>query len=199
MGIFIVLFHYRNLCASQSFTDETDVIVLASNLLKKGLDSKDMYTIGNTLNCLSNICTKELASDLLDDVIALLSNGKPYIRKKAVLCLYKMYLKYPPALAMTFDKLKSKLEDDDINVVSAAVCVICELAYKKPSNYLGLAPFFFSLLKSGNKVWMLIKVVKLLGTLFSVEPRLARKMIDPLMKVIADAKSKSLQYNIFLF
>ena len=42
---------------------------------------------------------------------------------------------------------------------------------------------------------MLIKVVKLLGSLVSEEPRLARKLLDPLCSIIKNTGAKSLQYE----
>jgi len=59
-------------------------------------------------------------------------------------------------------------------VVSAAVYVICELAAKNPKNYLSLAPQFFHILTSSSNNWVLIKVVKLFGSLVPLEPRLAK-------------------------
>lgn len=96
-----------------------------------------------------------------------LNSTKPYLRKKAVLTLYKIFLKYPDALKIAFPRLKEKLEDPDPGVQSAAVNVICELARKNPKNYLCLAPIFFKLMQNSTNNWMLIKIIKLVCT-FSV-------------------------------
>ncbi|KAJ1411736.1 Clathrin/coatomer adaptor, adaptin-like protein, partial [Ochromonadaceae sp. CCMP2298] len=119
----------------------------------------------------------------------------PYLRKKAVLCMFKLYVKFPQGLRLTFDQLKDRLEDADASVVSTAVNVICELAHKNPRNYLGLAPKFFKLLTTSSNNWMLIKVVKLLGSLVCEEPRLARKLLEPLSIIIQNTGAKSLQYE----
>ena len=66
--------------------------------------------------------------------------------------------RYPQGLRLTFNRLKEKMDDPDAAVVSSAVNVICELANKKPANYLSLAPTFFRLLTNSNNNWMLIKV-----------------------------------------
>lgn len=42
-----------------------------------------------------------------------LSSTKPYIRKKAVLLMYKVFLSFPDALRPAFPRLKEKLEDPD--------------------------------------------------------------------------------------
>lgn len=73
--------------------------------------------------------------------------------------------------------------------------VICELANKNPKNYLAMAPKFFRLLTTSSNNWMLIKVVKLLGSLVPEEPRLARKLLEPLATIIQNTAAKSLLYE----
>lgn len=42
-----------------------------------------------------------------------MTNTKPYIRKRAVLLLYKVFLNNPDALKPAFPRLREKLEDPD--------------------------------------------------------------------------------------
>ena len=151
--------------------------------------------MGLAINCLANIATKDLARDCISDLVLLMNHTHSYIRKKAVLCMYKLYIKFPQGLRLTFDQLKERLEDTDNAVISTAVNVICELANKNPKNYLAMAPKFFKLLTTSSNNWMLIKVVKLLGALVSEEPRLARKLLEPLSVIINNTNAKSLQYE----
>lgn len=94
-----------------------------------------------------------------------------------------------------------------VGVQSAAVNVICELARKNPKNYLSLAPIFFKLMTTSTNNWMLIKIIKLVssikriickshilalisrfffqfGALTPLEPRLGKKLIEPLTNLI---------------
>lgn len=172
--------------------------MLTTNLFKKefsAMANRNYYEIGLAINCLANIANKDLARDCMSDVVHLLNHSNPYIRKKAVICLFKLYIKYPQGLRLTFDDLKAKLDDADGAVVSCAVNVICELARKNPKNYLAMAPKFFNLLTTSSNNWMLIKVVKLLGSLVKEEPRLARKLLEPLATIIQNTSAKSLQYE----
>jgi AP-3 complex subunit delta-1 len=137
----------------------------------------------------------DLARDLTGDILSLLTSTKPYIRKKAVLILYKVFLRYPEALRQCFPRLKEKLEDPDPGVQSAAVNVICELARKNPRNYLSLAPTFFKLMTTSQNNWMLIKIIKLFGALTPLEPRLGKKMIEPLTNLIHSTSAMSLLYE----
>ncbi len=175
------------------------MILLVTNLFKKEFantsSTASQYEIGLAINCLANIATKDLACDCITDVVNLMSNSKSYIRKKAVIAMYKLYIRYPQGLRLTFEKLKERLDDSDSAVVSCAVNVICELANKNPKNYLSMAPKFFKLLTTSSNNWMLIKVVKLLGSLVCEEPRLARKLLEPLSTIIQNTTAKSLQYE----
>lgn len=183
------------LAASQSFTAKTDVLVLCTQLLKKEFQAKSPFEIGTGINCLANIATEDLARDLLGDVVTMLTSSRPYIRKKATLVLYKLYVAYPQGLRLTFDHLKRRLTDEVPSIVSCAVNVICELARKKPSNYLILAPDLFELLTKSTNNWMLIKVAKLMSALVQEEPRLARKLLEPLATIVQTTPAKSLMYE----
>lgn len=92
-----------------------------------------------------------------------MTSTKPYIRKRAVLLLYKVFLNNPDALKPAFPRLKEKLEDPDPGVQAAAVNVICELARRNPKNYLSLAPIFFRLMTTSTNNWVLIKIIKLVN------------------------------------
>ena len=81
------------------------------------------------------------------------------------------------------------------SIVSCAVNVICELARKKPSNYLSLAPDLFALLTGSQNNWMLIKVAKLLGALVQEEPRLACKVLEPLANIVLSTPAKTLMFE----
>lgn len=183
------------LSASQSFHCDSELLMLTTNMIRKELNSQNQYDAGLALTSLSCYISSDLARDLSQDILTLLSSTKPYIRKKAVLMMYKVFLKYPDALRLAFPKLKEKLEDPDPGVQSAAVNVICELARKNPKNYLSLAPVFFKLMTTSTNNWMLIKIIKLFGALTPLEPRLGKKLIEPLTNLIHSTSAMSLLYE----
>jgi AP-3 complex subunit delta-1 len=143
-----------------------------------------------------------------------MTSTKPYIRKRAILLLYKVFLNNPEALKPAFPRLKEKLEDSDPGVQAAAVNVICELARRNPKNYLALAPIFFRLMTTSTNNWVLIKIIKLVtrkifnsyflfynflflqfGALTPLEPRLGKKLIEPLTNLIHSTSAMSLLYE----
>ncbi|KAJ2691110.1 AP-3 complex subunit delta, partial [Coemansia spiralis] len=183
------------LAAAQSFHAETAVLMLTTNLMRKDLASANAAEVGVALDGLAQIATAELARDLFDDVLAALGHARPYIRKKAVVCLYRLALKYPDGLHALAAQLKERLDDPDPSVVSAAVSVVCELARTNPHNYLPLAPKLYHLLTTLTNNWILIKIVNLFAWLTPIEPRLARKLHGPLSRLVSTTSAMSLLYE----
>ncbi|KAL1117189.1 hypothetical protein AAG570_004516 [Ranatra chinensis] len=183
------------LASSQSFHADTELLMLTTNMVRKDLNSQNQYDAGVALSALSCFISADLARDLANDIMTLLTSTKPYLRKKAVLMMYKVFLKFPEALRPAFPRLKEKLEDPDSGVQSAAVNVVCELARKNPKNYLSLAPVFFKLMTTSSNNWMLIKIIKLFGALTPLEPRLGKKLIEPLTNLIHSTSAMSLLYE----
>lgn len=193
------------MAASLNFTEDADVIPLTTGLLLRDLQSPNAYEQGLALSFLSSVCTPELARDVVSHVVDLLENRYPaHIRKKAVICLYKLFLEYPDALRPVYLKLKDKVDDSspekdtDSGVRGAVVCVLCELARRLPVTYLGLAIPFFSLLSSIEGNWALIKIVKVFGYFVPHEPRLVKKLAGPLEKLIESTKATSVKYECYL-
>ncbi|KAJ6638391.1 AP-3 complex subunit delta [Pseudolycoriella hygida] len=183
------------LAASQCFHPDSELIMLTTNMIRKDLNSQTQYDAGVALSGLSCFISSDLSRDLANDIMTLCSSTKPYLRMKAVLMMYKVFLRYPEALRPAFPKLKEKLEDPDPGVQSAAVNVICELARKNPKNYLSLAPIFFKLMTTSTNNWMLIKIIKLFASLTTIEPALGYKLSEPLIAIIASTSAMSLLYE----
>lgn len=134
-----------------------------------------------TLNGLSHIVTPDLARDLSHDLIAMLNHSRAHIRKRAVVALYKVFVKYPDLVSSGMGRLREKLEDTDagmlvcppcllfcchyrnIGVVAATVNVLCELVHRNPRDHLPLAPQLFHLMTTSSNNWVLIKIIKLVG------------------------------------
>ncbi|PWN23196.1 Adaptor protein complex AP-3 delta subunit [Microstroma glucosiphilum] len=183
------------LAATQSFNQDTDVLILATNLIQKDLHSANPLEVAVALNGLSHIVTPDLAQHLTGDIVGMMNHSRPAIRKKAILCIYTLIQHYPPALDQSWHRLREKLEDSDPGVVSATVNIICELARKNPVPFLALSPQLFQLLTSSSNNWVLIKIVKLFGALTPHEPRLVRKLLPPIKTLISTTPAMSLLYE----
>ena len=80
------------LSASQCFHKDTEVLMLSTNMIRKDLNSQSIHEPGVALSSLSCFMSADLARDLTGDILSLLTSTKPYVRKKAVLILYKVFL-----------------------------------------------------------------------------------------------------------
>lgn len=118
------------LAAVQSFKEDTDVLMLTTNTLKKvcsinvhrcggpyrlvkDIASPHPADIATALDGLSHIITPDIARDLSLDLIAMLNHSRPKIRKRAVLVMYKVFEKYPDAIPRSMTRLREKLDDED--------------------------------------------------------------------------------------
>ncbi|KAL9619614.1 MAG: hypothetical protein Q9160_005801 [Pyrenula sp. 1 TL-2023] len=183
--------------AVQSFRPDTEVLMLATNLLKKDITSPQIPTLSLPLLTLPHIITSSLALSLLSDLLPRLSHSNPAVRKKTIVTLYRLALVYPETLRVAWPKIKERLldEEEDGSVTAAVVNVVCELGWRRPHDFLPLAPRLFDLLVDGGNNWMAIKIIKLFATLTPLEPRLVRKLLRPLTNLIQTTSAMSLMYE----
>lgn len=185
------------LAAVQTFKPETEVLMLAENLLKKDLTSPSIPVLGLPLMAVPHIVTAELALSVLTELLPRVSHSQPGVRKKTVVALYRLALVYPETLKVSWPKIKERLLDtaENSNVTAAAVNVVCELGWRNPRDFLNLAPRLFDLLTNDKNNWMAIKIIKLFAVLTPLEPRLVKKLVRPLTKILKETNAMSLLYE----
>jgi AP-3 complex subunit delta-1 len=183
--------------AVQSIRPDTDVLMLATNLLKKDLTSPLIPIMSLPLITLPHIITSSLALSVLADLLPRLSHSQPVVRKKTIVTLYRLALVYPETLRVAWPKIKERLldEQEDSSVTAATVNVVCELGWRRPKDFLSLAPRLFDLLIDGRNNWMAIKIIKLFAVLTPLEPRLVKKLVRPLTNLILSTTAMSLLYE----
>ena len=72
--------------------------MLTTNLIKKDILKGTEWESGLALGGLACFMTPDLAQDLTEDIISLMSSTRPYVRKRAVLVSYKLFLHYPEGI-----------------------------------------------------------------------------------------------------
>jgi AP-3 complex subunit delta len=114
-----------------------------------------------------HIINPSMANSLLTDILPRITHSSPAIRKKTIVALYRLALVFPDALRPAWPRIKERLEDPDEHpsVTAAIVNVICELGWRRPQEFLPLAPKFFDMLVNGENNWMSIKLIKLVSLL----------------------------------
>lgn len=183
------------LAASLSFRPSTDVLLLLTNQLRKDLSSQNQHEVSLALECVSVICTLDFARDLTPDIFTLLTSNKDFVKKKAIVCLLMLFTHYPDAVRVCFKRLVENLDNSSQTIVAATVGVFCELASKEPRSYLPLAPEFYRILVDSRNNWVLIKVLKIFAKLAKLEPRLAKKVVDPICDHMKRSEAKSLVFE----
>lgn len=183
------------LAAMQSFKSEQDLLILATNQFKKDLNSHNHIEIGLALSGIATIVTPSLAKDIVDDVVMKLSHSKPYIRKKAVLALFKVLLQYPESLRSSLPRVIEKLDDTDTSVVNATITVVCEISKKNPHIFLGYLPKFFAILEDTVNNWLIIRILKLFQSLLKIEPRMKKRILPSILSLMSKTEATSLIYE----
>ncbi|KAI9693888.1 MAG: AP-3 complex subunit delta [Bathelium mastoideum] len=183
--------------AVQSFRPDTEVLMLAENLLKKDLSSPQPITISLPLAAIPHVISPSMANSLLSDLLPRLTHSHPAIRKKTIVTLYRLALVYPETLRPAWPRIKERLidENEDPSVTASIVNVVCELGWRRPQDFLPLAPRLFDLLVQGGNNWMAIKIIKLFAVLTPLEPRLVKKLVPPLTSLIKTTPAMSLLYE----
>ncbi|KAJ8536033.1 hypothetical protein K7X08_034434 [Anisodus acutangulus] len=184
------------LAASLSFDPlTTDVILLLTHQLRKDLQSPNSHEVGLALHALYYISTPDLARDLTPEVFTLLNSNKGKTRKKAIAIILRLFELFPDSVRVCFKRLVENLENSDPAIVSAVVGVFCELACKEPKSYLPLAPEFYKILVHSRNNWLLIKVLKIFVKLAPLEPRLGKRLVEPICDHLKRTTAKSLAFE----
>jgi hypothetical protein len=130
------------------------------------LTSTSVTTMSLPILTLPHLINPSLALSTLSDLLPRLNHSHPAIRKKTIVTLYRLALVYPETLRPAWPKIKDRLMDEgeDPSVTAAIVNVVCELGWRRPQDFLPLAPRLFELLVDSGNNWMAIKLIKLVRT-----------------------------------
>ena len=198
-----------------------DLTLLCTHSLRKDLTSSCPHHSSLALTLLASpvsTASPNLLPDLLPDLTAILSGSRALPRRKAMVAFLRAARPpraseespmLPPPAVLTH--LAERLQDTDPAVVAAAGAVACELVlhertalgqdgHKQGENsiqgrpasaYLPLAPDLFPLLNPGASPMLLIKVVKIFASLAAKEPRVAKKIVTPLIALMQPPGTRS--------
>jgi AP-1 complex subunit gamma-1 len=137
-----------NLLASSKFTDKriayvalcvimderSEVLLLTSHTIKKDLESTNQYIVAVALNAIGEVCTADMCRDTSSEVLKLLSNSNPYIKKKAALALSKIIKKCPELQDTVAEKLNLIFEDKNHGVLLCGLALASQI-FKQDQAY----------------------------------------------------------------
>ncbi|KAL0462371.1 UNVERIFIED_CONTAM: AP-3 complex subunit delta, partial [Sesamum latifolium] len=152
--------------ASLSFDPSTtDVILLLTHQLRKDLSSSSVHDVSLALSTLSSICNPDLSRDLTPELFTLLSSGKPFVRKKAIAAILRVFEQYPDAVRVCFKRVVENLETTDVGILSAVVGCF---------------------------------VLKIFAKLAPLEPRLGKRVVEPICEHMGRTGAKSLAFECMM-
>lgn len=146
-------------------TTSDPLIQLLPNIFRKDLKSMgDPLTVSISLNCLSRLCTEDLASLLYKELLPLYTATKALIRRKVCILSYKMFLHCPDSVGELLPYLSDRLKDTKTGVQISAVTAIHEISRLNPRLFLVTIPSLFELFTTTKSNWLIIKLIKLVST-----------------------------------
>jgi len=123
-------------------SENSDLIRIVVNSMKNDLSNFNEVNNCLALSTIANIAGREMAEALYLDVYRLLvseAGGSPFVKKKAALCLLRMYRKTPDTMPVG-DWAKSIIPligDSDLGVSSSVVTLVTAFAGEYPQEYSG--------------------------------------------------------------
>lgn len=131
--------HMGYLACTLLLNENHELVTLITNSIKRDLNEKDPNLQCLALTATANIGGKEQAEALAQDVQKLLVSGdtKLLVRKKAALCLLRLYRKYPeilPADAWS-GRVISLLGSKDLGVITSVMGLVIGMVQNEPEAY----------------------------------------------------------------
>jgi len=119
--------------------ENAELLRLIIQSVKKDLDPSNEVNQCLALACIANVGGQEFAESLTADVQKILISGKSrsFVRKKAALCLLRLFRKYPDAVqSESFaSKVIALLEDNNIGVVLSVMSLMLGLVSHNAKGY----------------------------------------------------------------
>lgn len=175
--------------AAQIWRPNSDVVMMATNLIKSDLNSSKPKLISVTLSAIPHVLSAQLAENIWSDVISLMKFKDPYVRMKATVVFYQICSVYTDALVPGFHVLKELLGDSNPSVVFSALTVFYELCCLNPKNFVPFIPKLFKLFELSRHEGIAWRLMQILRVLADVEPRLAKKLAQPLSVIFEVASN----------
>jgi len=112
--------------------EKSEVLLLTSHTIKKDLENMNQYIASAALNAIGEVCTADMCRDSAPDVLKLLSNSNPFIKKKAALALSKIIRKCPELTETVAEKLNLIFEDKNHGVLLGGLSLAAQIFKNEP-------------------------------------------------------------------
>lgn len=195
--------------------EEHEMIPLIINSFKLDLDSPNEHSVCLALSAVCNIGGKEMAESLAPTVekVLIAKNTVPMVRKKASMCLLRLYQRNKDFVEPTVwvDRCKELLKDTDKGVVTSVMSFVNFMASTYPDIFQPLHKTIVTMLSNTVNAknisdayiyhripapWLSIKLLKFLQ-IYPIPDDLteAQTLVDLLSSIITGSTSPSLTVN----
>lgn len=106
--------------------EKDEVLTLVENHMKADMNSENVLLRAVALNAAANIASEDMARDIIEDVMRLIKNFNPYLRKKACLCGLRLVRKVPEFSEYFLEELYSMFHD---RYASSLMCALALANY----------------------------------------------------------------------
>lgn len=135
------------LSCSLFFNENSEFLLLLVAALQKDLASTNIIEVNVALNAVSKLVCGGIVHALVEPIINLLTHASENVRKKAVLCMQRMYTLSPSLINGYSDKMKRALCDKDPSVMGTVLHLYYLECQKNANNYKDLTGSFVVILK----------------------------------------------------
>eukprot|EP01027_Heterolobosea_sp_BB2_P019911 GEZU01028060.1.p1 GENE.GEZU01028060.1~~GEZU01028060.1.p1 ORF type:complete len:1005 (-),score=379.00 GEZU01028060.1:294-3308(-) len=132
--------HLGYLACTLLLNENHELLTLITNSIKQDLVNKNVENFQCLALCaIANVGGKDFAEALAQDVQKILVAGetKSLVRKKAALCLLRLYRKYPEILPPDTwsERVINLLSGRDLGVITSVMALLLELVASSPADY----------------------------------------------------------------
>ncbi|KAI8892961.1 adaptin N terminal region-domain-containing protein [Globomyces pollinis-pini] len=127
------------LAVSLLLTEESELMKMVVHQIRRDLDDQNEIYNCLALHAAANMGGREISESMVEHIYKkfISSSTGSFVKKKAGLCLLRIYRKYPdliPAEKWSLDIVKV-LDESDLGVVHSAACLILALVQLYPDSY----------------------------------------------------------------
>ncbi|KAH0483477.1 MAG: hypothetical protein KVP17_004132 [Porospora cf. gigantea B] len=174
------------------FAGDSEIAVLATNILRKDLVSVQVFNISVGLACMVGVRSPLMATELAPLAGSLLKSHRPLIRRKAALTLLVLADNNPDLYQSIPALMEELFLDPDEGVYTAAIHVVLHILDSVEKRLLmPLLPKMFHLLNYTKSNWVRMKTVRVLSVMNQVDSRVGAKLLDVLIKIAEEDPAKS--------